>query len=222
MKRIMMAIMALAILAGVQAQPGQGPRPGGKGIGGRKGNPMMEQLNLTPQQKEQTKKLQEQFRQQMQSLNQNESITVKEQRDRRESLMKEHRQAMEKLLTPEQKNQLGKQKQSRQEIAKHQQAIGLERMKSQLNLTEDQAKAMQKHMENNRKQMEALSNNESLDRTARQEQMKKMREQSKADLEKILTKEQMNQWKDRQQQRGGPRGGMHRPDGPHQGSRWGK
>jgi hypothetical protein len=52
--------------------------------------------------------------------------------------------------------------------------------------------------------------------------MKKMRDQSKADLEKILTKEQMNQWQDRQQQRGGPRGGMHRPGGPQQGPRWGK
>ena len=221
-----MAIMAMAILAGAQAQPGQGPRPGGKGMGGRNGSPMMEQLNLTPQQKEQAKKLQEQFRQQMQSLNQNESITVKEQRDRREKLMKEHRQAMQSLLTPDQKKQLEKQQQSRQEIAKHQQAIRLERMKSQLNLTEDQAKAVQKHMENNRKQMESLRSNESLDRTARRDQMQKMRDQSKAEMEKILNKEQwqqFQQWQNRQPMRSGPRGGgMNCPNGQRQGPRWGK
>lgn len=220
-----MAIMAMAIMAGVQAQPGQGPRPGGKGMGGRTGSPMMEQLNLTPQQKEQSKKLQEQFRQQMQSLNQNESITVKEQRDRREKLMKEHRQAMQGLLTPDQKKQLEKQQQSRQEIAKHQQAIRLERMKSQLNLTEDQAKAVQKHMENNRKQMEALRSNESLDRTARRDQMQKMRDQSKAEMEKILTKEQWQQLQQRQNRHpmhSGPHGGMNGPHGQRQGPRWGK
>jgi hypothetical protein len=130
---------------------------------------------------------------------------------------------MQKLLTPEQKKQLDNQKQSRQEIAKHQQAIRLEQMKSKLNLTEDQAKAMQKHMATTRQQMEALRNNENLDRTARQEQMQKLRDQSRASLEKILTKEQMNQWKEMQPRRGGPGGGRHQgPGGPPQGARWGK
>jgi hypothetical protein len=49
--------------------------------------------------------------------------------------------------------------------------------------------------------MQALMQNEGLDRSAKQAQVKTMREQNKKQMEKVLTKEQFKQWEDMQKNR---------------------
>ncbi|MCU0394325.1 MAG: hypothetical protein MUF29_00330 [Chitinophagaceae bacterium] len=210
MKKMMLALAVLALTTGIWAQggPGKGQRMGqgmgpcGGGTPGKgqaqRGMAANARLNLTPEQQTKARQLQEQFRQQMQELNKNEGITVKEQRAKREQLMKAHRQEMDKLLTPEQKQLRDQQRQSNRKIAQYRSDIRLEQMKTKLQLTDKQASALKSSHEAMQKKAEAIRNNEGLDRTTRMEQMTALRNQWQADLEKTLTKEQLQQWKDSQ------------------------
>ena len=60
-------------------------------------------LNLSDDQKQKMKGINETFKKQMSELRNNENITVKEMRDRRSAIAKEHRSAIQGLLTQEQK-----------------------------------------------------------------------------------------------------------------------
>ncbi len=205
MKKTWILMLPLLIAAASLAQPG--------GPGGRQHQPAkagqhhpFKNLALTPAQQAQVRQLQEQLKKDMTALHKNEQITVKEQRDEREKLLKNHRHAMQQLLTPTQQKQLEAQRSSRQTMARHRSAIQLERLKTELQLTEAQVAALQAHREKMQASMKALHQNEQLDRIARHEQMQALRQEMKSHLEQVLTKEQLQQMKEKLP----PRGGGHR------------
>ena len=75
-----------------------------KGRDGR-GMEAMQKLNLTDAQKQQMKSINEEFRTKMQSLQQNDNILVKDQKEQRKALMQERMNRISAILTPEQKTQ---------------------------------------------------------------------------------------------------------------------
>jgi hypothetical protein len=87
MKKTMLLMLPFFVAIVAIAQPPHPAGKPGKGPGGKAGMEMMKDIDLTPEQKVAMQKLQDELRQQMQALNRNESITVKEQRDRREALL---------------------------------------------------------------------------------------------------------------------------------------
>ena len=127
----------------------------------------------------------------MSELRNNENITVKEMRDRRSAIAKEHRSAIQGLLTQEQKNKLQEHKAKSIEKRKEMQVKRMEKMKKDLALTDDQSAKLKSMNESYRSKFETLRKNESLDRSAKQEQMKTLREQQKSELKNVLTEEQI-------------------------------
>jgi Spy/CpxP family protein refolding chaperone len=71
----------------------------GKGMQG------MEKLNLTDAQKQQMKTINQEFRTRMQSLQKNDNILVKDQKEQRKALIEERNNRIAAILTPEQKTQ---------------------------------------------------------------------------------------------------------------------
>jgi Spy/CpxP family protein refolding chaperone len=157
---------------------------------GHKG--MMSQLNLTEDQKTQLKAYNEEFRKQEQELNKNESITVKEFRDKKYALKQERKAKFESLLTPEQKEKLKQLKLQHQQQHEMMAAKRLDKMKMKLGLSDDQVaqlKAQQKEMHD---KLMAIKENENLSRTDKKEQLEALRTESKDNFKKILTPDQLN------------------------------
>lgn len=154
---------------------------------------MREALNLTDTQRMQMKALGENFRQQMKALNENEQITVKQQRDERFDLQRNHRAEMKKILTGE---QLEKARALRAEAQKKMESArskGFEQMAEQLKLTERQKMDFADMQAAHRKSMQAIRDNEALDRTQRDLQVKALMVAHRNEVSSILTKEQQAQ-----------------------------
>lgn len=226
MKKTIILLLPVLLAIGSIAQSGQGNRPPGKrGTATQQNAKGMQGLNLTAEQQKQQKELQNKFREQMKALEQNEDITVKEQRDRKEKMMKQHRSEMQNLLTPDQQKQMAERRASSDRMRKLNSQMQMERAGAKLNLSAEQIAQLQANREKNLGQMKGIRNNENLDRVARQKQMETLRRQHNTDLAKVLNKEQLAQWKDmqqknrnnmRQQGRGG-RNEMHRGGGRSEG-----
>ncbi len=81
----------------------------GKGMEG------MDKLNLTDAQKQQIKSINQDFKNRLQALNQNDNILVKDAKAQRKALMEERKSKIAAILTPEQRTQF---EQSRKEHRK--------------------------------------------------------------------------------------------------------
>ncbi len=152
---------------------------------------MAKQLNFSEDQKKQAKTINEDFRKKMQELNKNESITVKEMRGRRASLLKERKSKMEGLLTAEQKTKKAQLIAAQKAKAELRFTNHLAKMKTKLDLTDDQVAAMRSQRTNNRAKMEKIKNSESLSRVEKKQQMMALGSAAKEQHNKIFTAEQL-------------------------------
>ena len=151
---------------------------------------MLKQLNLTDAQKAIMKANHEAFRQKMQDLDKNESISVKEFSDKRAVLLKEQKAKMDGLLTLDQKNKMAQlkteQKIKRDEhFTKH-----LDKMKSNLGLTVDQVAKLKAQRESMQSRLKAIKENEALTRLQKRDQLMALKTESKEMHKNIFTEEQ--------------------------------
>jgi hypothetical protein len=163
------------------------------------------QLNLSEDQQKEVKAINEDTRKKMQELNKNESITVKEMRDRKYAIQKERKARMDGLLTAEQKakqTQLRAEHKAKKEAgyAKH-----LDKMKTNLNLTDEQAAKLKTQRAATMARAEQIKNNESLGREQKKEQMMALKTEARDQRNKIFTPDQRKKMEEMKQNRG------HRP-----------
>ena len=152
---------------------------------------MAKELNFTDAQKAQAKTINEDSRKKMQELNKKESITVKEQRDRKAAIAQERKTKMDGLLTAEQKakqTQLKAEHKAKKEVgyAKH-----LDKMKTNLNLTDEQVAKLKSQRAANHAKAEKIKNNESLSRQQKKEQMMTLKAEAKEQNNKTFTPDQL-------------------------------
>lgn len=160
-------------------------------------------LNLSDDQKQKMKEVKENHRKQMADLQKNENITVKEMRDRKATLAKEHKAAIDGILTQEQKNKVEEQRTKSLEKRQQMQAQRAEKMKKQLALTDDQSSKLKTMNETYRSKFESVRKNESLDRTAKKEQFRALKQQQKEELKNVLTQEQIQKLEEMKKDKGG-------------------
>jgi Spy/CpxP family protein refolding chaperone len=163
---------------------------------------MMKALNLTDAQKQQMKANHEAMKAKMEALEKNENITVKEYRDQKEALKKEQRAQMMSLLTPDQKAKMEQMKKDQK--AKHEQksAEKLAKLKTKLNLTDDQVAKIKAEKDATHAKMEAIRENESLSRTERKQQLMALKEQRKGAIKKYLTPDQLKKMEEFKKKKG--------------------
>ena len=161
----------------------------------------MKELGLTDAQKQAFKTQRADFKQRMEALKKQDELTVKEWKSRLETLRKEHQTALQKILTPDQQ---AKMKQLRKAAGDKQ----LQRMKEQLNLTEEQTAQIKQQRAAAQKQMQAIRENKKLSTDQKKEAAKKLMKEQKEGLQNLLTEEQKKKWKTLRPQ--GPRGPKHR------------
>jgi len=152
---------------------------------------MAKQLNFSEDQKKQAATYKQDLRSKMQELNKQENITVKEQRDRRNAIMKEHKAKMDGLLTAEQKTKMAQLKKEGKEKREQHYAKHLDRMKTQLGLSDAQVTRMKAQRETVAAKRKAIMDNASLSREQKKTQMIALKNESKEERKKIFTPEQL-------------------------------
>ena len=158
-------------------------------------------LNLSEEQKAKFKSLNEDFRAQMDELKKKDDITVKEWKSRMENLRKDHRDKISSLLTDDQKNQLKKSREARQLRQSDRRKEGFDRMRTRLNLTDDQtARLKQSHTEMAEK-MKAIRENQSLSDDQKKEQVQELRKKNQENLKTILSEDQLKRLHEKQVRR---------------------
>jgi hypothetical protein len=153
---------------------------------------MMKGINFSEAQKAQLKANRESSKQQMLELNKNDNITVKEFRARKEAIYKSQKEQMDQLLTPEQKNQLAQNKIEQQKKHEMNAAKRMEKMKTNLNLSDDQMNQLKANRHASQAKIKSIKENNQLSQTEKKAQLMALKEAHKKNIQQVLTPEQMS------------------------------
>jgi Spy/CpxP family protein refolding chaperone len=194
MKKLIGSLLALTLIASAsQAQDLKHAKHHGRH---HQKEMLSKQLNLTADQKTQLKSINSDAKKQMAELKKNDNITVKDFKSRKEAIRKEQHEKMLALLTPDQKSQMEKMKQDRMAKNKERSQRGLEKMKTQLNLTDDQVSKLKASHEGFASKAKEIRSNASLTEDQKKEQFKELAKQQREETKSILTKEQLQKMQD--------------------------
>lgn len=204
MKRITLSVLALAISFGMaQAQETTAPpaKTQEKQFHGYQGKPGMRhrgeamyyaKLNLTADQQQQMKSINEATRSKISDLRKQEAtITVKAYKEQMKAISKEKHEKVQAVLTPDQKQQLAKMRADREKkfdgMAKHR----LEKMKKDLQLTDDQSAKIQALGAATKSKIRSIREDQSLSADQKKEQVMAVFKKQHDDMNSLLTPEQI-------------------------------
>ncbi len=228
-------MLALALTAGAFAQTENKTKPSDtkewkmKDRKDRGDN--MQNLNLTDAQKAQIKTLNEDFKNKMQALKQDNSLSEEAKKQKRMEMMKEHRSQLEAVLTPEQRAQWQQDRKNKgaaanktdrkadkadtkadkkadkfdRKNAKNKDKFGKgrndDRLHKDLNLTPDQTDRLKTLQDQMKLDAQKIRANESLTADQKKEQMQNLHKKHKEQMELLLTAEQKLIYKNKQHHR---------------------
>lgn len=179
-------------------------RPGNRGQG------MMEQLNLTPQQRQKVQALRKQQMQQMQALR-TSKLTPEQRRARMQTLRQTHDKQLRAILTPAQNVRLT---QLQSQRGGRRGGMDLNRMKQQLNLTAAQENKIRAILKKAEADQARLRPQGTPPNPAQRTKMRELRQRTMQQIQSVLTAEQRQKVQQMMGARG-ERGGMGR--GPRAG-----
>ena len=216
MKRIFVTMLALILTASVFAQSDNAKANKAKkewrqnDKGDRK--EMMKDLNLTESQRTQMKLLNEDFKNKMQSLRNDRTLSAEQVKQKRLELTKQHHSNIESLLTSDQKK-IWKEKRDdmrddmRDERGKGNRKTGQFKNKKDrhnrvgditknLNLSPEQQKQVATLNQKFKASVDNIRTNTSLTREQKKEQLKDLHKDHKQSIESLLTSDQKKQLKE--------------------------
>lgn len=160
------------------------------------GSEVFNKLDLTDDQKAQVKTLNENFKQQMQDLHKDTSLSAGDFKDKRMALIKEQKEKVNAILTPAQRKQMDD---LEHEFAKgkkgEKQGGRFDEMTKNLNLTPEQSAKMKDLSAELKNSMQSIHENTTLSKDEKKEQMQSLMKKHKTDMENLLTDEQKEQMK---------------------------
>ena len=162
---------------------------------------VMQQLNLTDEQKSEMKTINDDFKQQMTDLKKSEDkITVTEWKSKMATIRKDHHEKVDKVLTDDQKASLKKMMREHRGFMGHHGRRGLEQMKKDLNLTDDQVNALKKNHEAMAQKFKAIRDDKSLTEDQKKAEVQQFKHDQHENLKSILTPEQLQKLEQQKQQ----------------------
>lgn len=196
----LIAIFALTVTANAQHKMGKsrGHRKHEKGM-------IAKELNFSEDQKKSAKLINDDFRKKMKELNSQETITVKEMRERKQALIHEKKAKMDALMTAEQKTKLVELKAGRKAKMAEMSGKRMEKMKTTLNLSDDQVAKLYTQRAVMKTKAESIKNNQSLSIEQKKAQMTALRAEAKEQSNKIFTPEQLKKKEEMRKNHGGRR-----------------
>ncbi len=158
---------------------------------------MMKELNLSDVQKQQAKTYKEEYKTQYKQLEDNKnSMSLQDYQAKKNQLRKEQRSKFESILTSDQKSKMRYLKKDQLAKRKNMQHDRMDRMKTTLNLTDDQVSRLQSQHETFKVQSNAIKENSTLTDEQKKESLMDLRKRSHEDEKTILTAEQLQKKKE--------------------------
>lgn len=154
-------------------------------------------LNLTDDQKQKVKEINEDYRKQFAELHSNNNMTLGDYKAKTEALKKEQKQKLQDILSPEQKSQLKEQRKNTALKSKKMAGRGFDKMKEDLALTDDQSSKLKQNRDDFQAKAKAIRQDQSLSDSQKKEQLKSLAKQQKENMKAILTPEQLEKMKSR-------------------------
>ncbi|MDQ2864051.1 MAG: hypothetical protein M3R50_10490 [Bacteroidota bacterium] len=151
----------------------------------------MQKLNLSDAQKQQVKAMNEDYRNKVKNLEKDDNITLKDYRSQKANLEKDRKAKFQGMLTTDQKNQIAQAKKDRSEKMKMMAQKRMDKMKTDLSLTDDQVAKIQVQRKSMIDQAKAIRENTSLSGEQKKEQFMDLRKTSHDNMTKILTADQV-------------------------------
>lgn len=157
---------------------------------------MMKQLNLTDAQKQQIKSINSEYKNQVNDLEKNETITLKDYRVKKANLEKERKAKFQAILTSDQKNKIAQAKKERSEKREMMAQKRIEKMKTDLNLTDAQVSKIQEQRNSSIAKAKTIREDSTLTNEQKKEQLMNLVKSSKESMNNILTADQLKKKED--------------------------
>ncbi|MFL5747765.1 MAG: Spy/CpxP family protein refolding chaperone [Niastella sp.] len=155
------------------------------------------QLNLTDDQKNEMKTINDDFHQQMTDLKKSEDkITVTEWKSKMATIRKDHHEKVEKVLTDEQKASLKKMHKEHGNRFRQDKQNRIERMKKELNLTDEQTAAVERNLSESLIKIRGVHDDKSLTDDQKKVQYKTLHDRQQEGLKSILTPDQWTKFQE--------------------------
>jgi periplasmic protein CpxP/Spy len=152
---------------------------------------MMGNVNLSEEQKQQLKEINTTYRNNLSDLEKHDEITVKEYRLRKAALERERKSQFENILTQEQKDQMAEARKKMADRRQMMQQKRLDRMKTDLNLTDEQVSKIQEQQKESMKKAKAIRENNSLTDEQKREEFRNLMMADHNSMKSILTADQL-------------------------------
>ena len=157
---------------------------------------MMKQLNLSDAQKQQIKSINSEYKNQLKDLEKNETITLKDYRVKKANLEQERKEKFQAILTSDQKNKMAQAKKERSEKREMMAQKRIEKMKTDLNLTDAQVSKIQEQRSSSIAKAKTIREDSSLTNEQKKEQLMNLMKSSKESMNNILTADQLKKKED--------------------------
>jgi len=151
---------------------------------------MRAEMNLSEEQKQRFKTLNDDFRKNMTELRKKDDITVKEWRSRMAELQKKHRDEIQNVFSKEQKERMEKMRAERRQMAEIDAKARMEKMKLHLGLSNEQSDKMIAQRKEMMEKMKTLRENNVMDFQKKREAMRDLMQKRHEAMRSILTEEQ--------------------------------
>jgi protein CpxP len=161
------------------------------------GKKMMQDLNLTEDQKAKLKAEREASKSQLDAIRNDASLSETQKKEKAKAIHDAQKAKMQSILTPAQKEQMEKNKKEAKEKGKEMAEKRKDMMDKRqdaikdLNLSNDQAEKLKAHNQAVHEKMKAIKSNTSLSQEQKKAEMKNIQQWSKDERKKILTAEQL-------------------------------
>lgn len=154
---------------------------------------MMQDLNLTDDQKAQMKSMRDEMKQQHDAIQNDASLTADQKKEKMKALHQSQMQKMNSILTPDQQAKMKAFRQ--QQMQNHKMQKGHKMMKDQLGLSADQKTQMKALQQEMKQQRDAIINDANLTADQKKEKMKALHQSQMQKMNSILTPEQQAKMK---------------------------
>ncbi|MFP5040599.1 hypothetical protein [Parasediminibacterium sp. JCM 36343] len=162
-------------------------------------------LNLTDDQKQQSKTIKEDYDKKIAALYDNDKMKLGDFKKKSASLRKERKEKLDGVLTADQKSKLDDFKKKRVEEMQARSAARLEKMKTKLGLKDDQVATIKSSQDAFHEKMKAIHEDETLLPEQKKEKIKALMMQQKDAFKSVLTQDQLDKIESFKKQREGKR-----------------
>lgn len=151
-------------------------------------------IRYSPEQRKQVLAINKDYRQKREDLYKQDNITLKQYKAGLVALAKDHKTKLQALLTPEQKSEIDARSKRRDENAQVMAAARLERLRLNLNLTDDQVARLKTGQQDLHSKARAIHENDNLLPQEKRAQLKALMATRNDNLKSILTPDQYNKF----------------------------